>query len=186
MEEELVLEVDSIGSEPAGRRGVCTAVHGDKLYLLGGYPSTIPTGIDVFDFTQCCWSVATTDNPGHRALRTCGSSCVVIKDSLFIFGGWYSGMRHANVYQLDLVKEFTWVKLKIVNPEVGPMCKDKAGMVDYGEDMLCVMGGYGWPRFLEGVGQFEFQKGASYHWDSDQSLEIGWTNELHVYHIPSG
>ncbi len=173
---------DHSGLEPAGRRGASSVLHGSKLYLIGGYPSSIPSGIDVYDFNKCWWSVSDSNSPTHGALRTSGSSCVVINDSLFAFGGWRSGYRNSDVYQFDF-NQLTWERLLVANSEFGPMCKDKAGMIDYGDKMLCVFGGYGWPPFMYPGGSFHFQKGASYHWDRQHGLEIGWTNELHVLHI---
>jgi len=176
---------DSTGAEPAGRRGVSTAVHGGKLYQIGGYPSSTPTGIDVYDFDRSCWKV--TNCASHQSLRTTGSCSVVLKDAMYMYGGWCNGLRSACLVKLDL-NDLVWSTLDMNNPEVGPMCKDKAGMVDYGEDMLCIFGGYGWPPNwpLNLLEQYKFQKGASYHWDTDQGMAIGWTNELHLYHLPTG
>ena len=164
---------EEIGREPMGRRGLCSAVHDDKLYLIGGYPF-FPFGIDVYDFYNCEWTRLATDKPDHPLLMTSGSCCVVIKNSLYVFGGWSNGIRNADVHELNL-KNGAWRQLKATNPQACPMWKDKAGMVDYGEEMLCVMGGYGVPG---DVGTY--QKGASYHWDTNVNC---WTNELHLFHI---
>ena len=176
---------DSVGAEPAGRRGVSTVVHKGMLYQVGGYPSSAPSEIDVYDFGQSRWKV--TDHVGNRSLRTAGSCSVVLKDSMYMFGGWCDGTRSADLVKLNF-DDLIWSILDVDNPEVGPMWKDKAGMVDYGEDMLCVFGGYGWPPHWPHslLQQYRLQKGASYHWDIEQEMAIGWTNELHVYHIPTG
>lgn len=175
------------GSEPIGRKGICSVVHGGKLYLLGGYPFPHPVEVDVFDFKSCRWSVAKTTNFGE--LRA-GSCCARIRDSVFVFGGWFNGARYANLQELDFLT-LTWKKIKVANSEHGPMCKDKAGMVDYGEEMLCVMGGFGYPaaEAYSGGGGAEvsgFQKGSKYHMESEHGLGGYWTNELHLFHIPSG
>lgn len=162
--------------EPIGRKGLCSAIHDGKLYILGGYPfSQSSSGLDVYDFDQCEWAFAATETPGHPALKISGSVCVVIKDSLYTFGGWMHGNRNADIHELNLMS-FKWRQLEVSNPELGPMLKDKAGIVDYGEEMLCVMGGYG--------DKVNHQKGASYHWDVD-AMKC-WTNELHLFHISLG
>ena len=170
--------------EPLGRRGQCCLVKGDKLYLYGGYSqhywSSQPRGshLDVFDFTNHEWSsLATT---GEQPTAISGACCVGIKNCLYLFGGWYQGWRNADVHELDLIL-LKWRKLAGWELEGGPMCKDKAGMVDYGEEMLCVMGGYGYPGNELGT----TQPGATYSWDTDSVHGLCWTNELHLFHIKS-
>ena len=102
-----------------------------------------------------------------------GACATVIGECLYWFGGWY--VRKADVHQLNL-ETLTWKKLTQDRMKGGPMCKDKAGMVDYGEEMLCVMAGYGYQQ--DG---FVRQEGASYHQNPDSSMS--WTNELHLFHI---
>lgn len=62
-----------------------------------------------------------------------------------------------------------------------PLHKDKAGMVDYGTEMLCIMGGYGfrfyWPAHV-------LQKRSSFCQDPRPG-NYGWNNELHLFHIRS-
>lgn len=128
------------GKEPIGRKGCCSAARGGKLYLFGGYPFPHPGEIDVFDFRTCCWNILKTNNFGP--IRA-GASCTVIKDDVFTFGGFFNGVRHADIHKLDL-QQATWKKIEIKNESQGPMSKDKAGLVDYGEEMLCVVGGFGY------------------------------------------
>ena len=162
-----------------GRRGHCTAIQGSKLYILGGYPLSLD--LHVFDFSQCEWKIIPTGNSYHPALQNSGSSCVVIKDSLFVFGGFHVeiGTRNADISELNL-KDYTWKDLKVTNPELGPLFKDKAGVVDYGEEMLCVMGGFGYPPPMR---TYQSQKGASYH---REHHGLCWSNELHLFHINLG
>ena len=172
-------------SEPLGKRGACSAVYDGKLYMFGGYCG----GIDffqgllghenkdmwVFDFTECSWSRKRTKGDFPRVIT--GACATVIGENLFIFGGWYRGLRNQNVHQLNL-ETLVWKRLTEKRMNGAPMCKDKAGMVDYGEEMLCVMGGYGYPP-----DDFKKQIGASYHWDAEFVTELCWTNELHLFHI---
>lgn len=170
--------------EPIAKRGQCSVTHNGKLYLYGGYSQHMrlssPTAqnrlLDVFDFTNYEWNSVNTQGDYPEAIS--GACSTVIGDCLYIFGGWCQGRRDAQVYQLDL-SSLCWKRLTDLEMEGSPLCKDKAGMVDYGDQMLCVMGGYGHPQLFE----FSVQKGASYHWDPNSSLELCWTNELHLFHV---
>ena len=60
------------------------------------------------------------------------------------------------------------------------MHKDKAGMVAYGDEMLCVFGGYGDAPERNGIVR---QRGAQYDTDMASVWGFCWTNELHLFHI---
>ena len=183
-----VLQLPSDDAEPIGKRGACSIVYNGKLYMFGGYSGS--TSIDflpglaeriqtreiiIFDFTECKWSTVRTRGEFPRVIT--GACATVIGECLYLFGGWYRGYRNADINQLNL-ETLTWKKLTYDWMKGGPMCKDKAGMVDYGEEMLCVMAGYGYQQ--DG---FVRQEGASYHWDSEFLMELCWTNELHLFHV---
>ena len=171
-------------TEPLGKRGACSVVYNGKLYMFGGYCGSDflleliglveNRELCVFDFTEYKWSMVKTYGDFPRVIT--GACATVIADCLYLFGGWYRGNRNPDVHQLNL-ETMTWKRLTKERMKGGPMCKDKAGMVDYGEDMLCVMAGYGYPP--DG---FVKQTGASYHWDPDFVMELCWTNELHLFH----
>ena len=112
-----------------------------------------------------------------------GVCCVVMNDHLYTFGGWAPGAyRTADVHELDF-QTLNWQLLKSTNPGEGPFLKDKAGMVSYGKEMLCIFGGYGYPSEAHIVsGVYHLQKGAAYHWDENSLHRFCWTNELHVFH----
>ena len=62
------------------------------------------------------------------------------------------------------------------------MVKDKTGIVAYGKHMLCVFGGYG---YLNEDGAIR-QSGATYDGpDPENWGGMYWTNELHLFHIPT-
>ena len=171
--------------EPISRRGLCSAVYDGRMYIYGGYSNRLITfyfmpvewqaKLDVFNFSTYQWDSIKTE--GSYPNFTSGSGIIVVKDCLYLFGGWFRGERNADVHQLNFTN-LNWTKLTDRDMKGGPMCKDKAGMIDYGDEMLCIFGGYGY-------GDFEFvnQKGASYHWDPTSHSEICWTNELHLFHI---
>ena len=52
-------------------------------------------------------------------------------------------------------------------------------MVPYGGDMVCVVGGYGYP-----IHRDHTQKGASYH--TDFHTPLFWTNEVHLFQFSTG
>lgn len=176
------LEPEHRYTTPLGRRGLCSVVHNGKLYLYGGFTSQIPLTelyqrrdtVDVFDFLKFEWSSRRTE--GDLPDTISGSSSAVIGDCLYIFGGWFQGWRNADIHELNLT---SFLCKKLTNDAIKdtPLSKDKAGMVDYGDEMLCVMGGYGHKEM-----DFTCQKGASYHWDPQSSWVLGWTNELHLFH----
>lgn len=170
--------------EPVGKRGQWSAVYGGKFYVYGGYAGRVFTSrrpltdhLDVFDFSKGEWSVMKTEGESPRVVS--GACSAVNGDCLYMFGGWYRGIRNADVYELSLV-DLRWKKLTECDMKDSPLCKDKAGMVDYGSDMLCVTGGYGQSRRA-----FHSKKGVSYHLDKTSYFQIGWTNELHLFHIKS-
>lgn len=168
--------------EPNKNRGLCSVVHCGKLYLHGGYdPDHLYQRVDwlyVFDFSDSKWNRVRTKGDIPEAIS--GSSSAAIGDCLYIFGGWcHGGDRNADVLKLSLV-DFRWELLTDAFIKGGPMHKDKTGMVNYGSEMLCVMGGYG--HFDTRCSN---QKGASYHPDTTSFSDICWTNELHLFHINS-
>lgn len=168
--------------EPIGRRGQWSVVYSGKFYLYGGYAGQVTDSttdyLDVFDFSKCEWSVVKTE--GNFPTTISGACSALVGDCLYMFGGWYRGWRNADVHELNLA-DFRWKQLTDDEQmKASPMCKDKAGMVDYGNEMLCVTGGYGYSRQYSRA-----QRGASYHLDTNSYMEIGWTNEIHLFHIKS-
>lgn len=177
-EDSAIEEQDSHPQEPIGKRGQWSVVHEGKYYLCGGYSGQVqqspPHEIEVFDFASCTWSVVETRGQVPKTLS--GACSAVIGNCLYMFGGWYRGMRNSDVYELSLL-DSSWRKLTEENLKGKPLRKDKAGMVDYGTEMLCIMGGYGYCEEA-----FSLQKGSSFHLDPNSFVEIGWTNELHLFH----
>ena len=172
--------------EPVGRRGACSFVHLEHVYLFQGYEGGAalaqrPQGsLPFLDPQAGRWSsVSTLGEVLPKSIS--GACCAVVNDCLYTFGGWIAGFRNADVHELDL-ESLAWKKLEPCNPGEGPFLKDKAGMVGYGEEMLCVFGGYGYPSESHITqGGYRQQEGASYNWDPNSG--ICWTNELHLLHI---
>ena len=188
--------MDIVGDEgccwqPGGRRGACCFSHNGAVYILDGYEGNFPSSVDSklyrFILREGRWdTVMTTSTVRNCAVS--GACCCVLGDGnynyLMTFGGWKAGERVADLHTLDL-NDFAWKKCSVINPAEGPFLKDKAGMIPYGNDMVCVIGGYGYPsqhHIWNGV--YHGQKGAQYFWDNYHDL--CWTNEVHLFHFPLG
>ena len=172
--------------EPPGRRGACSFISDDKFYLHHGYNGPNDQQrehvLSSYDLHTAEWSEVTSDatrrEPHPRVVS--GEAFTLVKHTLYTFGGWWDGVRNSTVLELDL-ETFTWRKCVPSNPSQGPMPKDKAGMVAYGDEMLCVFGGYGEaPSAHNGITP---QRGAQYHTDMASMWGFCWTNELHLYHL---
>ena len=174
------------GGQPPGRRGSCSFFHNGKFFIFSGYTEgthlsdKASADLEVFDLSTGLWSILPTSGD---QLPQCisGSCCTVTNNRLYVFGGWYRGYRNAFLYELDL-DTHKWRKLEPSNPSKGPFRKDKAGMVAYGDHMVVVFGGYGYPSW-DHMGGEVGQAGASYAWDPNSFMENCWTNELHVFHV---
>ncbi len=176
--------------KPVGRRGVCSFVHNSSFYLYGGAFSTsgVPpfnqtphVDIEMLDMHSGLWSSVKTKALHSLPQCTSGACCAVLNDNLYVFGGWLAGLRNAHIHELDL-ETFCWRELPIKNPENGPICKDKAAMFGYGEDMIGVFGGYGGYPVNDANARLG-GRAAQYHLDTTAFFDIYWTNELHLFHV---
>ena len=161
------------------------------MFILQGYEGNFHPAVESriyrFLLREGRWdSVITT--LAETSCAVSGACCCVLGDRdrefLATFGGWNDGERVADVHTLDLSR-MAWKYCDIVNPEEGPFFKDKAGMIPYGNEMVCVVGGYGYPsphHICDGV--YRGQKGAQYFWDHYHDL--CWTNEVHLFHFKTG
>lgn len=182
------------GYQPVGRRGACCFSRDGAIYILQGHEDSFPPPSYDVEKTLCRfllkegkWDFEIKTKTGISSAVS-GSCCCLSGDGehqyLVTFGGWKSGRRVADVHMLDL-KEMQWTKCGVNNPAEGPFLKDKAGMVPYGDDMVCVIGGYGYPsehHIHSGV--YHGQKGAQYYWDHVNDL--CWTNEVHLFCFKTG
>ena len=188
--EENSKEEEVENKEPAGRRGACSFIYNDKFCLYSGYSGgdarhqSSTAELKVLDLTSGCWATEMTKGEGED-LPQClsGACCTVTNDCLYVFGGWLASVRNADIHELNF-STLIWRKLPAKNRGKGPILKDKAGIVAYGKHMLCVFGGYGYLSWDHTTGQ----SGATYHPDREYvryGLEICWTNELHLFHVPT-
>lgn len=93
---------------------------------------------------------------------------------MYTFGGF--GRYSFKVHELNL-ETMVWRRLEVQNQRDGPMTVCRAGMVAYGDEALCLFGGYG-------CGTIRPQPGATYHKDSAYpDADNCWNNALHLFHI---
>lgn len=177
--------------QPSGRRGACCFSHDEAVYVFqgdeGGFSPPVELMLYRFLLPEGRWESVATSSAGMSS-AICGACCCLVGDReherLVTFGGWNAGWRVADIHTLDLCNK-TWSRCGIDNPAEGPFLKDKAGMIPYGNDMVCVVGGYGYPsqhHVWDGI--YHGQKGAQYHWDHHHDL--CWTNEAHLFHFGTG
>ena len=171
--------------EPFTRFGACSFVRGEQFYLFRGRRNLsslrrTQNSLEVLDLRTGLWSSLPT--LGSIPKFTYGACCTLINNLLYTFGGIVGSRSGADVHELDM-ELLVWSKLEPSNPGKGPYLKGKAGMIAYGEEMLCVFGGHGYLSENHKVQGIPWgQEGASYDMDP-QNGRYYWTNELHLFHI---
>ena len=170
--------------EPLGLRGSCSFIRDEKFYISHGYNGPHdPQREEVlysYDLHTAEWSELVVSDTTRREKRVVsGEAFTLVRNTLYTFGGWWDGVRNSRVRELDL-DSCRWSECTSSNPSEGPMHKDKAGMVAYGDEMLCVFGGYGDAPERNGIVR---QRGAQYDTDMASVWGFCWTNELHLFHI---
>lgn len=174
------------GWQPEGRRGACSFAYEGAVYLFqgdtcAGYESD--EKLYRFLLREGKWEVVyTSGSARQRPNAVCGACCCLLGERLVVFGGWNLA-RSADLHQLDL-STVMWSKCDVKNPSEGPFRKDKAGMIPYGHDFVCVVGGYGYPSEHHIRKVHYGQKEAQYHWDLSNGL--CWTNEVHLFQLSTG
>lgn len=173
--------------EVDARFGPCCCVDNDKnhFHVLWGSVDGSPSFdyLQSYDHSTRKWIRREWDGLEQQSVPPVevGASCVVIGNKLYSFGGFLHGRCNASVYELDL-KVLKWKLLECACEDNLPLLKNKAGMVDYGPDMLCVFGGYGYPK--DGM---PLQPGAQYLTENVHEVigrfVWGWTNEIHLFHL---
>lgn len=166
---------------PYPKEGPISCADHQRIYLLGGSPcGWYSKHIYILDIDTRIWRREMTYKDPITSTRPrlqIGTSCVLINDHIYIFGGWKSGILNNDIYSLDL-NTFTWKWLEPVNSDNQPMLKNKQGMViyrdEFNKEYLLVFGGYGYPKF-----GCPLQRGANYELEE----ELMWTNEIHLFDI---
>ncbi len=159
---------------PPGRLGAFSFIYNGCFYIGGGYLFFI----DKLDLTTGLWCsfenetkfIPSVDN------HNLGSCCTVLIDKLYVFGG---ERRNADINELDM-ETLEWRQLPILNPDHGPLLKDKAAMFSYGQNMIGVFGGYGYPS--SPLHAMNSHKWSTQHVDISNPMTY-WTNELHLLQL---
>ena len=101
------------GSSPSGKEGLAMASIGNCLYVHGGWNGTANGDLHKFDTTSNEWSFIPT-----KGLRPelCGHSMTVVKDALFIFGGFDGKNWRNSLFIIRPEEECKWQAPQLHNP----------------------------------------------------------------------
>lgn len=95
---------------------------------------------------------------------------------MYTYGGHRKRSYSASLHQLD-TRSYMWTELSSQH-ENGPMMKSGCGMIYYDKSLL-ICGGIGIPFS-------SLQKEARFLCDGDYGKGVGFTNEIHMFHIVKG
>jgi hypothetical protein len=151
----------------------------EKAYMFGGR-NLSEKCVWVYDFSTREWTPEAFGPESCNPSVIAGGFGSVINDRFYMFGGWEPGYLTHSIYLYELnLETFVWRKIVPVSTDNQPLFKNKCGVVSYGEDMLCIFGGYGFPSGMD----HRLQVGARYDWEQNSRRGMGWTNEMHLFHL---
>jgi len=101
------------GTPPSPRHSHAAVVHGDSLYVFGGYDGSYKSDLHEFDFLQSTWS--TVPAAGRRPRARYRATAVVHKNSLLLYGG-HDGTRHLSDTHVFDFDTSTWSQLATDGP----------------------------------------------------------------------
>lgn len=139
----------SIEHQPlTARYSHSTAVVGESLYIWAGRQDPQPRNhdsIEHFSIPSGEWSTRPTT--GTPPLADAGSSCCVVGDQIYYFGGWCSLDKsfHNSISQLNTVS-LSWNELEPTNEDRAVMRRAWGGMLSFesdGVEHLLMIGGKG-------------------------------------------
>ena len=118
---------------------------------------------------------------GSPPLGLYASSCTVLGEKIYFFGGYCS---HENRYSDSLhtldPSIFEWNQLAPINPNCSPMSKawsEIVGFKDGVTDLLCIFGGLG--KLPQWFSEQQFTP-------DEADPTFGWTNEIHIFSPEEG
>lgn len=116
-------------------------VHGDSMYLFGGYSNGTMgySDIDVYAVHLLSRSVERIPAVGEAPSDRSAHSAVVYHDHMYIFGGW-DGTTTNNDFHAFHIPSRTWARVEYSG--ISPPCIRSHATVVYKDSML-VFGGYG-------------------------------------------
>ena len=151
------------------------------MYVYGGHVDNfdenkrqLRTVIQIYECSTESWKELPTSGTPPPGIYGCATS--YSGHVLYLFGGHDGTSFHASLHQLD-TRSMTWKQLSPQH-DSGPMRKSECQMI-YSNDSLFVIGGYGIPSG-------ELQSGSLFTQNIRYLDGLGWTNEIHKYHISQG
>jgi len=101
----------SSGAPPSPRHSHAAVVHGDKMWVYGGYDGSYRCDFHCFDFITNTWSlVPAVGRPPRARYR---ATCVVYKNNLICFGG-HDGTQHLSDTHVFDFEGRTWQRLETI------------------------------------------------------------------------
>ena len=171
----------SLPYEPVGRLGHISAVVSGRQYTCHGHygaatAKTHPRMVEIFQHSIPNWEQKPTS--GQPAPGLLFAACTTIGIHIYVFGGGDdTASTFCNtIHRLDL-KSLIWTEISTSNPREAPMAKYSAGMVSVRDNILVIVGGYG---------KLPDHQHPNRQYTPDADPELGWTNELHCFHVDSG
>ncbi len=158
---------------------------GWEVYLWGGFIENFPgfnrgmelrSTVEVFDPFVETWREQCTSIDNLPPAMIHGASAVIGKGMYICFGcdglSWYN-----TLCKLDSTSH-EWVRVKVVNPDDGPVKKSACAMIAIDGNKLLAIGGYAVPVRKPKTGKFiELAKSPDL---------AGWTNEMHLFCTEEG
>lgn len=126
------------GTPPSERHSHAVVVHGNSMYVFGGYDGSYKSDLHQFDFTLCKWSPVQT--AGRRPRARYRATCVVHKNIMLLFGG-HDGTRHLSDTQVFDFETRIWSAL--VTEGTPPIPRDSHVSVVHGNSMFIFGGSSG-------------------------------------------
>ena len=169
--------------EPLPRFSHVSQSVGSKVVVQGGRTKDfsektqqhLTSVVETLDPYSELWEQRQVEGDAPSPGTFCAAS-TSINDDLYTFGG-SDGRNYFNtLHKLD-TKTWHWCQLSPQNAEGAPMPKWACRMISI-KDSLVVFGGYGRPRGPAEPGSFMN--------DTRITDGVGWTNELHIYHLKEG
>lgn len=122
---------------PSPRHSHAAVVHGDCMYVFGGYDGSYRSDFHQFDFHARCWSPVIASGRPPRARYRATAVVHENTDSLLLFGG-HDGTRHLNDTHVYDFRSKAWSALGTSGPS--PIPRDSHISVVH-HDTLYVFGG---------------------------------------------
>jgi len=123
------------GPPPSPRHSHGAVIHGQSMYVFGGYDGSYRSDFHAFNLATNTWSQAATSGRVPRARYR--ATCVVHGKSMYLFGG-HDGTRHLNDCHVFDFEERNWAMVATEGPL--PIPRDSHAAVVHGKSMF-VFGG---------------------------------------------